>query len=49
MQHDQNQNYDIPNTIIDVRSPDSPTLPDSMKYSLPHKHNQGIPPNWYSP
>jgi len=30
-------------------SPDSPTLSDAMQYSLPHKHNRGIPPNRYSP
>jgi hypothetical protein len=49
IQHDQDQNReDILDTTTEVRSSDSPTLPDSMMYSLPHRHNRGIPPNWYS-
>jgi len=49
IKHDQNQNReDNPNTTTEVRSPDSPTLPHSMTYNLPHKHNRGVPPNRYS-
>jgi hypothetical protein len=40
---------DNPDTTTEVRSPDTPTLPDSMTYSLPHRHNRGVPPNRYSP
>jgi hypothetical protein len=50
IQHDQNQNRkDNPNTTTEVRSPDSPTLPDPMTYSLPHRHNRGVLPNRYLP
>jgi hypothetical protein len=50
IQHDQNQNRkDNPNITTEVRSPDSPTLPDFMTYSLPHRHNRGVLPNRYSP
>ena len=48
--HNQIQNReDIPDTTTEVRSPDSPILFDAMQYILPHMHDRGIPPNWYSP
>jgi len=49
IQHDQNQNRkDNLHTTTEVRSRDSPKLPDSMTYSLPYKYNQRVPPNQYS-
>ena len=50
IQHDQNQNReDNPDTTTEVRSRNSPKLPDFMTYSLPYMHNQRVPPNRYSP